>query len=1044
MVRQLIVLWCFGCLVVWAGEDASNGLPDMNWRNLGPYNMSGRVADVEAVPGKPGTVYVGSASGGIWKSNDGGVTFRQIFEKQGVPSIGDLALAPGNPEVIYAGTGEANVRNSVSIGNGVFRSTNGGETWQHLGLEETRHISRIAVHPSNSNVVHVGAVGHIYGPHPDRGVFRSEDGGQTWKKVLYIDEWHGVSDLDQSLSNPNILYAGMWYFNRKPWTHTSGSEKGGLYRSLDGGLTWEKAGKGLPKLMGRIAVKIAQSQPNTVYVLAESNDGILFRSDDYGATFRKINDDVQLVSRGFYYTDLRVDPQNPDRLYAVASRMFRSIDGGKHFDRISWATHVDYHSLWIDPTNPKHLWQGQDGGVAVSYNGGDTWEPVRNLPIAQFYQIYADSRFPFYHLGGGLQDNGTWTGPARTREPAGVLPDLWEMVSFGDAYFVVAHPGDPDYLISEYQAGGIVRTQMRTRQQQDISPQPLRNDGGPVGELPVRFNWNAPIIGSVHQPKRVYFAGSVVYRSEDFGTSWTQISPDLTTNDPEKQKTAGGPVWPENTTAEYHCTIISFAESPLDENELWVGSDDGLIHLSQDGGEHWTKLNERLKGVPEFSPVSHIEPSHHQEGRAYLAFDRHMFDDYAPHLYVTQDKGKSWKKLGTEGLDEKAWIWVVREDRQHPEILYLGTEFGLYISYDSGQSWRRPGPETFPVVSVQDIYQHPVANDLIVGTHGRGIWVLDDLTPLQQWASVEKAGKPHLFGVRDAVQYTMKFNRYGIGNKTVVAPNPDYGALIAYRLPSKAENEKDGGEGKDGEAKGDGKKDELKMKILDASGNEVFTFKNLPSKPGFHRVAWALCYDAAKTFDGGSGNSDFFGPVRGERVLPGSYRAVLSWDGGEAFSDFQVTVDPELKVSLEDLKEVQQICRDLKAKVTGVNRALHSLEEIKAQLDNRKSLKEDLEKDTFKDFEKRMAELRGILVREEGKPYWSQGPQLKDLLERLMGNIDGAYAAPSDAQRALYDKLVGDYGNFQIQYRDFVEKDLPKIQEQLAGLELPKIFVQKD
>jgi len=1037
MIRQLIVLWCFVCVVALAGEENTSGLPEMDWRNLGPYNMSGRVADVEAVPGQSNVVYVGSASGGIWKSSDGGVTFNPIFDKQGVPSIGDLALAPGNPEVIYAGTGEANVRNSVSIGNGVYRSTNGGMTWQHLGLEDTRHISRIAVHPVDENVVHVGAVGHIFGPHEDRGVFRSEDGGQTWKKVLYLDEWHGVSDLDQSVANPNMLYAGLWYFNRKPWTHTSGSEKGGLYRSLDGGLTWEKTGKGLPKLMGRIAVKIAQSQPNIVYVLAESNDGILFRSDDYGATFRKLNDNVQLVSRGFYYTDLRVDPKDPNRLYAVSSRMYRSIDGGKSFDRISWSTHVDYHSLWIDPTNPKHLWQGQDGGVAVSYNGGDTWEPVRNLPIAQFYQIYADARFPFYNLGGGLQDNGTWTGPVRTREPAGILPDLWNMVSFGDAYFVVPHPEDPDYLISEYQAGGIVRTQMRTRRQQDISPQPLRNDGGPVGELPVRFNWNAPIIASAHQPERVFFAGSVVYRSENFGSSWEQISPDLTTNDLEKQKTAGGPVWPENTTAEYHCTIISFAESPLDENELWVGTDDGLVHLSQDGGENWTKLNAKIKGMPEFSPVSHIEPSNHKKGRAYLALDRHMFDDYAPHLFVTENHGNSWKKLGTEGIDEKGWIWVVREDRSNPDILYLGTEFGLYISYDAGQSWRRPDTEKLPVVSVHDIYQHPVANDLIVGTHGRGIWVLDDLAPLQHWPEAEKAAEPHLFQVRDAVHYPMKFNRYGMGNKTAIAPNPAYGAFIAFRIPPKADEENE-------EDPSKSKKNAVEMKILDTSGNEVFAFKNVPQKPGFHRIAWALSYEAAKTYDDGGPRSEFFGPQRGERVLPGSYRAVLSWADGEAFSDFQVTVDPELEVSLADLKKAQQVARDLKGKVTSVNFALYTLERLKEQLDNRKSLKSDLEKDVFKESEETMADLRAILVREDGKPYWSQGPQLKDLLERLMGDIDGAFAAPTAAQEALYEKLVGEYGNFQIQFRDFLEEKVPGIQGKLTELGLPDLYVPED
>lgn len=1036
MAKYLVLLLLLAPASLFAAEEESGALPDFNWRSVGPYNMSGRVADVEAVPGKSHIIYVGAASGGIWKSIDGGIRFEPIFDKMGVPSIGDLALAPSNPDVIYAGTGEANVRNSVSIGHGVFKSTDAGTHWTHLGLEETRHISRIVVHPTNDQLLHVGGLGHIFAPNKERGVFRSADGGETWRKTLFIDDMHGVSDLDQSQQNPNLLFAGMWHFNRKLWTHTSGSEKGGLFRSIDGGLTWEKVTKGLPKLMGRIAVKIAQNQPNIVYVMAETKEGILFKSTDYGQSFTMVNDNVQLMSRGFYYTDLRVDPTDANRVYAIASRMFRSIDGGKSFERISRATHVDYHSLWINPDNPNHLWQGQDGGIAVSYNGGESWDPIRNLPIGQFYQIYADQRFPFYNLGGGLQDNGTWTGPSRTREPAGILADLWNMVSFGDAYFVVPHPENPELFISEYQAGGILKTDMATRQQRNISPQVKRNDGGPVEELDVRFNWNAPIIGSLHVPNRVYFAGSVVYRSDNFGESWTQISPDLTTDDPEKQKTAGGPVWEENTTAEYHCTIISFTESPFDQNELWVGTDDGLVHRTIDGGKNWRKMNAQLKGMPEFSPVSHIELSQHKAGRVYLSLDRHMSDDYAPHLFVSENSGKTWRKMAMNGVDTKAWVWVVREDKQHEDVLYLGTEFGLYISHNRGETWARPAAQDLPVVSVQDIYQHPVANDLIVGTHGRGIFVLDDMAALQNWAKAKSDTNPHLFPVREAFQYPMKFNRYGLGNKAVVAPNPPYGAIVNYRIP-----ERFGDANTEGK-KGEPKKPAYELYVQDQSGNKLFTFKRLAKEPGLHRVSWPMTFDAAKQFPENAPVSEFSGPRRGERVLPGTYEVVLAWDGGKVVQPVNVTIDPEIKVSQQDLRKIQRLSADLKSKVSSVNGALKMFASIEKQLGEREALNTDLDEKVLSTFQEKVLELKAVLVRKDGKPYWSQGPKLKDRLESLMGEIDNAYAPPTQAQLSFYEELKSSYANFFVQYNDMLENDLPTLQEALQQAGVPTLFIE--
>ncbi|HEY5907883.1 MAG TPA: glycosyl hydrolase, partial [Vicinamibacteria bacterium] len=560
-------------------------LDGLEWRNVGPANMGGRVADVEGVPGNPRVVYVGSASGGVWKTTNGGTTWKPLFDKEAVASIGDMATEPGNPDVIYVGTGESNVRNSVSFGNGVYKSTDGGASWKHLGLAGTERISRIVVSPHDPQRVYVAALGHAFGPHPERGVYMSRNGGESWDKVLYLDDKHGAADLDLDPQNPNILYAALWRFERKPWTHTSGSEAGGVWKSVDAGRTWTKLEKGLPKLLGRIAVKVAPSNPQVVYVLAESKEGTVFRSSDRGESFTEMSKDPNVVNRGFYYTDLRVDPTNEDRVYAVSSTLQVSLDGGKGWKRISRSTHVDFHSLWIDPRDPARMWQGQDGGVAVSYDRGESWEYANNFAIGQFYQVFADDAQPFYNLGGGMQDNGTWWGPSRSKEPAGILNDDWRMVNFGDGFFLVRHPEDPQLFLSEYQGGAIALTDMRTREQQEASPQPRRADGAPVSALKYRFNWNAPIVASPWDGKTVYFAGNVVFRSRDFGLSWETLSPDLTTNDPEKQKDAGGPVFTENTTAEYHCTVISFAESPKEKGVFWSGSDDGLVQLSRDDGK---------------------------------------------------------------------------------------------------------------------------------------------------------------------------------------------------------------------------------------------------------------------------------------------------------------------------------------------------------------------------------------------------------------------------------------------------------------------------
>ncbi len=1026
-------------------ENDNDPFANLEWRAIGPVNMSGRVADVEGVADDPNIVYVGTASGGIWKSVNAGMTFEPIFDDQEVASIGDLGVAPNNPEVIYAGTGESNVRNSVSIGKGVYRSTDGGASWSFVGLEETRHISRVLVSSQSQDTVLVGALGNIYAPNETRGVFRSTDGGQNWDKTLYIDEYHGVSDMDIDVSNPNIVFAGMWRFERKPWTHRTGSEEGGVFKSIDGGVSWKKIEQGLPKLIGRIGVKISPSNPDVVYVIAESDEGTLFRSDDRGETFKKVTDEVGIVSRGLYYTDMRIDPADENRLYAVSSLLQRSIDGGKTWERIAPSIHIDFHSMWIDPVNPDRMWVGQDGGVAFSLNHGDNWTPVRTLPIGQFYQIFAENGTgPFYRLGGGLQDNGTWIGPSRSRELAGVYTDDWHMFSFGDAYWVVPHPSDEDVFISEAQGGAIFRTNLDSRQQLDINPQTRRNDGGPVEDLEYRFNWNSPIVASPHDPLTVYFGGNVVFKTTDFGDSWEQISPDLTTDDPDKQGVAGGPAWYENTVAEWHTTIISLAESPHTAGILWVGTDDGNLQLSRDAGDNWSKLK-RPSGVAEFSPVSHVEPSSTAAGVAYISYDRHMFDDYRPHIFRTSNFGGSWTRI-TDGLPEDAWVWVVREDLRNPDVLYAGTEFGLFVSHNRGGDWQELDMKNLPTVAVHDIVLHPRRNDLLLGTHGRAIWMLDDVTPVQQWNEDVSEAAAHLFPVRDSYRHARSFTRYGEGDHRWVTPNPAYGALLTYVLNEVPEPPEEG-EQKDAQNKPED--DWLSLEILDSNGEVIRTIKDAPKAKGINRIAWNLAIDPPRARTDNTGGGLFGGPPAGPGVLPGEYTARLTVNDQTYTQAINVIIDPDLEITSAGLQAEFEAGRQVNEMLSNINDRLRLLDAIKAQLAERekelKAVKRELSDDTrqaWKTFSEALDTQITNIARAEGKPIWSQSQQLVERLQNLNGTVNGQFRAPSAAQQKYLGEISQDYQAAMQVLDEFMNQQVAGFNALLTDKDIPGLITE--
>jgi photosystem II stability/assembly factor-like uncharacterized protein len=1004
----------------------------LEWRSIGPANMGGRTADVEGVPGDPSTVYVATASGGLWKTTNGGVRWTPVFERQGTISIGDIALEPGNPEVVWVGTGESNTRNSVSFGDGVYKSTDGGKTWQHMGLRDSERISRVLVHPRDPNVVYVGALGRAFGPNEERGVFMTTDGGKTWSKTLYVDSEHGVADMDMDPSNPNVLYAAMWKFRRTPWTHTSGSERGGVFKSVDGGRTWKKLETGLPKTVGRIGVKVAPSNPSVVYAITEAKDGTLYRSDDGGETWRNVSKETRIVSRGFYYTDMRVDPTNENRIYAVASTLFVSIDGGRSFRSITGRTHIDYHALWIDPTNPKRMWQGQDGGVAVSYDAGETWEYVNNMPLGQFYQIHVDDRQPFYYITGGLQDNGTWTGPSRTREPAGILNDDWRMVSFGDGFFALSHPDDPDLYLTESQGGNVVRTDMRTREQQLVVPY-MGDDGGPAEFAKYRFNWNAPLVASPHDGKTVYLGGNVLFRSNDFGKTWTAISPDLTLNDKSKQKDAGGPVAFENTGAEYYATIISVAESPLKAGTVWAGTDDGNLQLTTDGGKNWTNLTKNVPGLAPNSPVSHVEPSRADAGTAYVSFDRHMLDDFRPYVFKTTDGGRTFQNV-TGNLPAKAHVWVVREDPKNPRLIYAGTELGLYASYTGGGEWVFLGLKNLPHVAVHDIVVHPRENDLVLGTHGRSVWIFDDATPIQQMTPQVAASDLHLFDVRPAVRHATRFTRYGIGDKVFTGPNPSYGALITYHLKEKPDD-----------------KIKPKVQILDASGKVITEMENIPKEKGLNRVSWNLRYGGPEVRRPPRDEEvQFQGPPRGPQVVPGTYTARLVVGDKRVERPVVVRLDPTVSAPAQDLQATFEMALKLRDMQSATNKMLRTLDSLKTQIEFVERTLKDRQPDAPKELtdklaaeKKKIDELVNKLAQPDGGLGFAGRAQLVDKIGGLFFTIDAVNAAPTPAQRELYGELQKEFDQKTGEVNRYFADSVAKLNEDLRRAGAPTLLVGK-
>ena len=1013
----------------------------LSWRSIGPANMGGRVTAVAGVPGNRDTFYVAGADGGVFKTTNAGVTFEAQFTDQAVYSVGALEIAPADHNVLWLGSGEGDPRNSASFGNGVYRSTDGGTTWKHLGLVGTERIKRIALDPRDPDVAYVCAMGHEWGANEERGVYKTTDGGTTWQKVLYLDQDTGCSDIAMDAANPRILYAGMWTFRRRPWRFDDGGGRTAVHRTTDGGATWHRLSNGLPtEPMARIGLATSRSHPPTVYLVTETaTQGTLFRSDDRGDSWRMVNDDRQINFRPFYYSDIRVDPNDAEVVYSLSGGLYKSTDGGRTFQSIGRGVHGDHQAMWIDPMNSQRVLSGSDGGYQISYDGGRTWEVLNNVVLSQFYHIFYDLQNPYY-VCGGLQDNGNWCGPSRTLYSEGIRKDDWYTVSGGDGFYAVPALNQPYLVYSNSQGGNIFVTDVRTGSSRSVHPYPRRvgSAGDGIAEHRYRFNWDSPIHLSPHDPGTVYFGGNVLFKSRDLGHTWEAVSPDLTTNDKSKQQSSGGQIYVDNTAAEFHSTIMTIAESPVRAGVIWVGTDDGNIQATQDGGKTWSNVVGNLRGVPANSWVARLEASWADAGTAYAAIDRHRDDDFAPHVYRTTDFGRTWTSL-RGNLPALGYAQVVREDPVNPRLLYVGTELGVFASWDGGQRWvdLRNG---LPPVSVRDIKVHPREHDLIIGTHGRGAFIVDDIAALRQLPEAMRADA-YLFDIRPATRWNVWGRDASLGAKTFVAANPPEGALITYFLKEDA-------------------KDPIVVTVTDAAGKTVRQLRRTDAKAGVNRIGWDLRYDAARPAasqagpGGPGGGGGPFGFGGGPVVVPGEYTVALRAAGVELKKTVRVTPDPRVPMATADYQAQLAVALEVRDLISQVNGVIDRTDDLKKQLSTLADLlkrpaasaatdgggrngaaREGADSTALAAVQgalKRVTDLREGLTRPTPSMNYRQYPRLREELTSLFGAVARPLAPPTAAQRLRLEELKQETAQATGELNAILSQTVPELNRMLG------------
>jgi photosystem II stability/assembly factor-like uncharacterized protein len=1000
-------------------------------RNIGSAAMSGRIAALDAVREKNGktTLFVGAASGGVWKSTDGGTTFKPVFDKQPVQSIGAIAIDPTRHDTIWVGTGESWTRNSVSVGDGLYKSTDGGETWTRVGLEKSERIAKILVDPRNGDTVYACVPGRLWSDSADRGLYKTTDGGRTWNLVLKGPNLStGCASISLDPSAPDVVFASLWDFRRKGWTFRSGGEGpdkpsgSGLFRSADGGRSWtevtDAASRGFPaKPYGRIAVAVAPSAPNVVYAFVESTDSALYRSDDGGRTWDKRDKSQSMVWRPFYFANLIVDPKNPDRLFKPNLSLIQSLDGGKSFANVGGGTHGDHHVVWIDPDDTQHVITGDDGGLWQSYDGGNKWWKQNNLPVSQFYHVSVDQADPF-RVYGGLQDNSSWVGDSAY--PGGVTNSRWENMYGGDGFWMFEDPADPNYIYAEYQGGTIGRVNRHTHEIRSI--QPTANYAEKL-----RWNWNTPIALSPNEKGAIYIGAQFLFRSRDHGQSWERISPDLTTNDPAKQKQEeSGGITVDNSAAEMHTTIYSISESPKQAGLIWVGTDDGNVQLTRDGGGRWSNVIGNVKGVPARSWVSWVQAGSFDAGTAYVAFDRHTFGDMAPYVYQTRDYGKTWRALVSPADDKgvRGYVHVIKEDPVKPGVLYAGTEFGLWISIDDGREWAQFKGGDFPAVAVRDLAFQNRDASLALATHGRGIWIIDDLTPLRALDANTLASEAAFLATRPVQQRINAYGGWAEGDAAFTGPNPPQGAEITYYQKTRHLFGK------------------LKIEVLDANGQVLDT---IPAsvRRGINRVTWSMRVKPPRVPPAAQ---VAFNATQGPRVPPGTYTARMT-KGKEVYETrFEVGPDRRATYTAADRKAQYDAAMQVRALFGEMSDLVYRINAVRTQADAAaaKLAEGDATRKSLAALSAKADAIRKkIVATKEGGAITGE-ERLREHTDTLYGAIMSYDGKPTDYQLARIQSLKRELGDVEKAFADFREHDLADANAKLRGAQQPEIRVPEE
>lgn len=1014
----------------------------MSWRCIGPYR-GGRVDAVAGVPGQTYVYYFGAVGGGVWKSEDGGLTWKNISDgyfKTG--SVGAIAVADSDPNVIYVGTGETDIRQDFINGMGVYKSEDTGKTWKHVGLNETHQIGKIRIHPQNPDLVYVAALGRVHGPSKERGVFRTKDGGKIWEKVLYVSDITGAADLALDITNPRILYATFWQVRRKPWGIFTGGKESSLYKSTDGGDTWVELTTGLPKgIIGRIGITVSPVNPQRLWAVVEAKDGGVFRSDNGGKSWRKVNGTPIVRDRGWYYGRIFADTQNVETVYVLTNRFSKSIDGGKSFFPIR-TPHGDNHDLWIAPEDNMRMIEGNDGGVNVSINGGKTWSTQSNQPTAQFYRVITDNQFP-YRVYGAQQDNSTVSIASRTSS-FGIVRTDWYPVGGGESGYIAPDPEDPNIVYAGSYYGLLTRYNHRTKQLRNISVWPESPGGHSASYVKYRFQWVFPILISPHDPDTIYAAGNVLFKSTNEGQSWEAISPDLTRNDKSKQGPSGGPIIGDNSSACYYCTIYTVAESPKKKDLIWTGSDDGLIYLTMDGGKSWTNVTP--KTMAEWTRVSIVEASPHDAATAYVAANRYELDDYKPYIYKTDDYGKTWKLI-TKGIPEGAFVRSVREDPKRKGLLYSGTETGVYVSFDDGENWQSL-QINLPVVPIYDI---TIRNDdLVVATHGRSFWILDDQTLMHQLKDETVSSKMHLFKPRETYRMGFSFRFRG----GAVGENPSSGVVVYYYFK-------------------EAPKEEVTLELLDTGGNLIKTFRShkgkeeipedpittyfrgqrglrtVSAKAGMNSFEWDMRYPDATPVPGNY--IMWGGTTRGPVAMPGTYQVRLTAGDISMTQPFEIKKDPRISTTQEDFQKQFDLLIKIRDKVSAAHDAvnqIHALhKEIKATVRKAKAInKEERIEAEAKNLIQKLMAVRDELIQVKikfGNDVLTYKIKLNNKIATLARVIASADTAPTDQSYEVFNKLSTELNVQLDKFKEVIAKDIPAFNRLIQEEEIPAIPLKK-